>query len=128
MALVWFSQCLLSIVQREAGHSCQWKYTSYISKAMVTLGVPGFKCFLIHSGVDEFPAVTRDQVDFGQYELLFLVKDENIFQTQNKGCSEEFLPRPGRHLFSYVEQGRPFSFTLSVNWRTRRTWYSPTYT
>ena len=45
---------------------------------MVTLGVPGFKCFLIHSGVDEFPAVTRDQVDFGQYELLFLVKDENI--------------------------------------------------
>jgi len=30
-------------------------------KAMVTLGVPGFKCFLIHSGVDEFPAVTRDQ-------------------------------------------------------------------
>ena len=95
-------------------------------KAMVTLGVPGFKCFLIHSGVDEFPAVTRDQVDFGQYELLFLVKDENIFQTQNKGCSEEFLPRPGRHLFSYVEQGRPFSFTPSVNWRTRRTWYSPT--
>ena len=45
---------------------------------MVTLGVPGFKCFLIHSGVDEFPAVTRDQVDFEQYEPLFLVKDENI--------------------------------------------------
>ena len=104
--------------------SCQWKYISYISKAMVTLGVPGFKCFLIHSGVDEFPAVTRDQVDFGQYELLFLVKDENISNAKQ----EEFLPRPGRHLFSYVEQGRPFSFTLSVNWRTRRTWYSPTYT
>ena len=33
-------------------------------KAMVALGVPGFKCFLIHSGVDEFPAVTRDQVSF----------------------------------------------------------------
>ena len=32
-------------------------------KAMVALGVPGFKCFLIHSGVDEFPAVTRDQVN-----------------------------------------------------------------
>ena len=30
---------------------------------MVALGVPGFKCFLIHSGVDEFPAVTRDQVN-----------------------------------------------------------------
>ena len=34
-------------------------------KEMVTLGVPGFKCFLIHSGVDEFPAVTRDQVNVG---------------------------------------------------------------
>ena len=31
-------------------------------KEMVSLGVPGFKCFLIHSGVDEFPAVSRDQV------------------------------------------------------------------
>ena len=30
-------------------------------KEMVALGVPGFKCFLIHSGVDEFPAVDRDQ-------------------------------------------------------------------
>jgi len=28
---------------------------------MVALGVPGFKCFLIHSGVDEFPAVNREQ-------------------------------------------------------------------
>ena len=36
--------------------------TSFL-KAMVALGVPGFKCFLIHSGVDEFPAVTRDQVN-----------------------------------------------------------------
>ena len=72
MALECLAQFLISIV------SCQWKYISYISKAMVTLGVPGFKCFLIHSGVDEFPAVTRDQVDFEQYEPLFLVKDENI--------------------------------------------------
>ena len=30
-------------------------------KAMVGLGVPGFKCFLIHSGVDEFPAVNKEQ-------------------------------------------------------------------
>ena len=36
---------------------------TYSPKAMVALGVPGFKCFLIHSGVDEFPAVTRDQVN-----------------------------------------------------------------
>lgn len=31
-------------------------------REMIQLGVPGFKCFLIHSGVDEFPAVDRDQV------------------------------------------------------------------
>jgi allantoinase len=31
-------------------------------KEMVTLGLPGFKCFLIHSGVDEFPSVSREQV------------------------------------------------------------------
>jgi allantoinase len=30
-------------------------------KEMVGLGVPGFKCFLIHSGVDEFPAVNEEQ-------------------------------------------------------------------
>merc|ERR1712106_1128403 len=30
-------------------------------KDMVGLGVPGFKCFLIHSGVDEFPAVNKEQ-------------------------------------------------------------------
>ena len=94
MALGWLAQFLLSIVQREAGCSkkplcmsvvtCQWKSTSYISKAMVTLGVPGFKCFLIHSGVDEFPAVTRDQVDFGRYEFLFLVKDDNISNAKER--------------------------------------------
>jgi len=38
-------------------------------KAMVALGVPGFKCFLIHSGVDEFPAVTRDQARDALVEL-----------------------------------------------------------
>jgi len=38
-------------------------------KAMVALGVPGFKCFLIHSGVDEFPAVTRDQAREALVEL-----------------------------------------------------------
>ena len=28
---------------------------------LVNAGVRGFKCFLIHSGVDEFPSVSRDQ-------------------------------------------------------------------
>jgi allantoinase len=31
--------------------------------AMIDAGVTGFKCFLIHSGVDEFPHVTREDLD-----------------------------------------------------------------
>lgn len=30
---------------------------------MIEEGVIGFKCFLIHSGVDEFPCVNEEQVD-----------------------------------------------------------------
>ncbi|ODM96822.1 putative allantoinase 1 [Orchesella cincta] len=32
-------------------------------KPMINKGVIGFKCFLIHSGVDEFPCVNEDEVD-----------------------------------------------------------------
>ncbi|MDY7232255.1 allantoinase AllB [Hyalangium rubrum] len=32
-------------------------------EGMVDAGVTGFKCFLIHSGVDEFPHVTREDLD-----------------------------------------------------------------
>jgi allantoinase len=32
-------------------------------QAMVDAGAPGFKCFLVHSGVDEFPAATREVLD-----------------------------------------------------------------
>ncbi len=32
-------------------------------EAMVDAGVTGFKCFLIHSGVDEFPAVKREDLE-----------------------------------------------------------------
>jgi len=38
-------------------------------KKMIELGVPGFKCFLIHSGVDEFPAVTQEQVEEALIEM-----------------------------------------------------------
>jgi len=38
-------------------------------KEMIELGVPGFKCFLIHSGVDEFPAVNKEQVKEALEEL-----------------------------------------------------------
>ena len=29
---------------------------------MVEAGIRGFKCFLVHSGVDEFPSVTESDV------------------------------------------------------------------
>ena len=42
--------------------NCYWPGNAPHLRRMVDLGVPGFKCFLIHSGVDEFPAVTEQQV------------------------------------------------------------------
>ena len=43
-------------------NTCYWLGNAPHLRRMVELGVPGFKCFLIHSGVDEFPAVTEQQV------------------------------------------------------------------
>lgn len=40
--------------------------------AMVEQGVRGFKCFLIHSGVDEFPHVTADDLRIAMPELARL--------------------------------------------------------
>ena len=36
---------------------------------MIEDGVVGFKCFLIHSGVDEFPCVDESQVDLALEKL-----------------------------------------------------------
>lgn len=36
---------------------------------MIEAGVPGFKCFLIHSGVDEFPHVTEADLRMSLAEL-----------------------------------------------------------
>ena len=38
-------------------------------RPLVGAGLPGFKCFLIHSGVDEFPHVTADQVETALQQL-----------------------------------------------------------
>ena len=32
-------------------------------RPLLQRGLPGFKCFLIHSGVDEFPHVTPEEVE-----------------------------------------------------------------
>jgi allantoinase len=36
---------------------------------MVQRGVIGFKCFLIHSGIDDFPSVNEEQVDLALEQL-----------------------------------------------------------
>lgn len=38
-------------------------------RPMVEKGVIGFKCFLIHSGIDDFPSVNEEQVDRALAEL-----------------------------------------------------------
>ncbi|XP_043220876.1 allantoinase-like [Amphibalanus amphitrite] len=38
-------------------------------RPLLAAGLPGFKCFLIHSGVDEFPHVTADQVETALQQL-----------------------------------------------------------
>lgn len=41
-------------------------------ETLVAMGVRGFKCFLIHSGVDEFPHVTEDDLRIAMPELARL--------------------------------------------------------
>lgn len=36
---------------------------------MVNAGVKGFKCFLVHSGVDEFPSVTESDVRLAMEQM-----------------------------------------------------------
>ena len=48
---------------------------------MVDAGVKGFKCFLVHSGVDEFPSVTESDVRLAMKQMqgtdaVFLVCHE----------------------------------------------------
>ena len=54
-------------------------------REMVAMGVPGFKCFLIHSGVDEFPAVDRDQV----VEALTELRDTGAVLLFHAECEVE---------------------------------------
>lgn len=36
---------------------------------MVKAGIKGFKCFLVHSGVDEFPCVAEDDVRMAMKQM-----------------------------------------------------------
>lgn len=53
-------------------------------KPMVNAGIKGFKCFLVHSGVDEFPCVSEDDVRLAMTQMqgtdaVFLVCVMNHF-------------------------------------------------
>ncbi|XP_023320245.1 allantoinase, mitochondrial [Eurytemora carolleeae] len=65
-------------------------------KEMVHVGVPGFKCFLIHSGVDEFPAVTEEDL------LLALAQLKGtgaslLFHSESETGSEEQTGDPNNY-------------------------------
>ena len=91
---------------------------------MIDMGVPGFKCFLIHSGVDEFPAVNEDQV----LEALEQMKDTGavlLFHAEcDVGVEEDSASDPG--LYSTFLESRPpvmemtaIDLIISVCRRTR---------
>lgn len=53
---------------------------------MIQAGVAGFKCFLIHSGVDEFPHVTQTDLHTAMRQL--------------QGTGSVLLVSPVHHSFS----------------------------
>ncbi|WP_418202293.1 allantoinase AllB [Arthrobacter dokdonensis] len=64
-------------------------------------GVFGFKCFLIHSGVDEFPhleseEMERDLAEIGSFDSLLIVHAEDA------RTIEEITPVPGRHYSDFL--------------------------
>ena len=68
------------------------------------INIPGFKCFLIHSGVDEFPAVNREQV----LEALMELKDTGavlLFHAECEVEQEESEADPD--LYSTFLESRP---------------------
>lgn len=80
---------------------------------MVDMGVPGFKCFLIHSGVDEFPAVNREQVEEallalrGTGAVLLFHAECEVLTGQDDGTSD-----PG--LYSTFLDSRPPGMELAA--------------
>ena len=81
-------------------------------REMVLMGVPGFKCFLIHSGVDEFPAVTRDQV----VEALMELKDTGAVLLFHAECEVEEEEGGGGDpdLYSTFLSSRPASMETAA--------------
>ena len=80
---------------------------------MVEMGVPGFKCFLIHSGVDEFPAVTKPQV----LEALLELKDTGAVLLFHAECEVEDEEEKGDgdpDLYSTFLSSRPPSMEMAA--------------
>ena len=82
---------------------------------MVEMGVPGFKCFLIHSGVDEFPAVTKPQV----LEALLELRDTGAVLLFHAECEVEDEEEKGDgegdpDLYSTFLSSRPPSMEMAA--------------
>jgi len=67
---------------------------------LVTEGVFGFKCFLVHSGVDEFPAVTADEMEAAM-SVLAGADDSLLVVHAEDAALIDGAPHP--HSPSYVD-------------------------
>ena len=68
-------------------------------------GVFGFKCFLLHSGVDEFPALTVDEMQEDMAELATF--DSLMIVHAEDACSIEHAPEPTGADYSGFLASRP---------------------
>ncbi|KAL3861463.1 hypothetical protein ACJMK2_007497 [Sinanodonta woodiana] len=63
-------------------------YTQDELLQMLSAGVMGFKCFLIHSGVDDFPAVTRNDLE-SAFQILQGIPAVVLFHAEvDCGCTD----------------------------------------
>ncbi|MET9326676.1 allantoinase AllB [Tsukamurella sp. NPDC003166] len=68
-------------------------------------GVFGFKCFLLHSGVDEFPALTVDEMQEDMAELATF--DSLMIVHAEDACSIDHAPEPTGAEYSGFLASRP---------------------
>lgn len=81
-------------------------------KALVRAGVVGFKCFLIESGVDEFPHVTMDEVDKA---IAALHGEKTILMFHAEmDCCHHSAPKGDPRAYKTFLESRPDSFEVDA--------------
>lgn len=76
----------------------------FYSQLEPIVNIPGFKCFLIHSGVEEFPAVNKEQV----LEALMELKDTGAVLLFHAECEvEQVESEADPDLYSTFLESRP---------------------